>query len=68
MWGRLEWHYWIEDKYGDCQGIVEFLGDYARSHSTPEDVKKIGYVAAVVIIMLVAWKAGEFLKNPNNKP
>jgi hypothetical protein len=67
MWGRLEWYYFIKDKYGDCVGIVEYLSEYAASHGTPEDVKSIGYVAAVVIIMLVALKACEIVRNPNQE-
>ena len=64
MWGRLEWYYWIKDKYGDCVGIVEYLSEWASAGSHPEDVKKLGYVVAVLIIMLLAFKAGEFLKKP----
>ena len=65
MWGRLEWYYFLEDKYGDCVGIVEYISEWAASKGTPEDVKKIGLLAAIVLIMLVAHKAAEIIKNPN---
>ena len=68
MWGRLEWYYFMKQWYGDCVGIVEYLGEYIRQNSHLDDIKKIGYLASVLIIMLIALKAGEFLKNPNKKP
>jgi len=65
MWGRLEWYYFIKDKYGDCVGIVEYISEWAATRGTPEDVKKIGIVAMIVIALLVGWYAAEFIKNPN---
>jgi hypothetical protein len=60
-------HYWIEKWYGDCKGIVEYLGEWASRSSTPQDVKKIGICAVIVIALLVGWYGAEFLRRPNRR-
>jgi hypothetical protein len=68
MWWTdgLARYYWLEHWYGDCVGIVEYLGEWVRDYSTPEDAKKIGLCAVIVLAMLVGWYGAEFMKRPKN--
>jgi hypothetical protein len=62
-WGRLEWYYFIEDKYGDAEGIVECLSNWACAGGTPDDVKAIGIVCIIIIALLVGHRGAEIFKD-----
>jgi len=58
---KLEMYYWLHD-YGDTKGIVEFLSEWV-SIIDPQDIKKVGIVAIIVIALLVGWKSATIFKN-----
>ena len=57
-------HYWLEKWYGECQGIVEYLGEWVREYTTPEDAKVAGILFVIVICMTVAIRTVNFLTRP----
>lgn len=56
--------YWLEKWYGECQGIVEYLGEWVREYSTPEDAKAVGILFVIVICMTVAVRTVNFMREP----
>jgi hypothetical protein len=57
-------HYWLEKWWGDCKGVVEYLSEWVRDYTTPEDAKLAGIGFVVVICITLAIRGVEFLRKP----
>jgi hypothetical protein len=61
---RLVRHYWIEKWWGDTKGIVEYLAEWVRDYTTPEDAKVAGICFVILISLTIAIRTVDFLRKP----
>lgn len=57
-------YYWLEKWYGDCKGIVEYLAEWVREYTTPEDAKLAGICFVILICATVAVRTANFMREP----
>lgn len=57
-------HYWLEKWWGDTKGIVEYLAEWVREYTTPEDAKVAGILFVIVICITIAIRTVDFMRKP----
>lgn len=57
-------HYWLQKWFEGTKGIVEYLAEWVREYSTPEDAKAVGICFVIIVCLMLGFKGAQFLRKP----
>lgn len=61
-WNSLDWHYFMQNRNDDIEGVVEFLGKMTAQHYDPIFVRNMGVICATIIALLIVHHGIKFFK------
>ncbi len=61
-WTSLEWHYFMQNRNDDIEGVVEFLAKMAARHYDPTFVRGMGIICTIILAQLIVHYGIKFFK------